>query len=239
MVNQVPLASYPIGSPADLEEIRYGPNVPGEHELKLLGPLQGRRVLVLGCGAGVLPIVLTRMGAKAIVVDPDEANLARTGELATEHGHRIELHHADLAELAFVRGDSIHLTVSIFGLAGVDDLPRLFRQVHRVLTPDSPVVFSLPHPAFSMLVGDGGDGSRIARSYFDDEPTVWTFENRSGRDRTHTTAQVFLALNRAGFVTDTLLEPEPSRPGDRDPQWSDSMRMVPSTLVIRARKRGI
>ena len=32
-----------------IAEFEYGPDIPGETELRLLGPVQGKRVLVLGC----------------------------------------------------------------------------------------------------------------------------------------------------------------------------------------------
>ena len=234
-----PLAAYPNGATTGLDEIHYGPNVPGEDQLRLLGNVDGRRVLILGTGAGIAPIVITRRGGKAIVVDPDEHKLRRAGELAAEQDLLIELHQADLAELAFVRGDSIDLALSVHGLAPVENLPRLFRQVHRVLKPDAPVVLSLPHPAFAMLDDDGSIAARASRSYFDDQAITFTTDDGPVRDQTHTIADVFLALNRSGFVLDTLLEPEPTRSGPRDPQWNDLMRMVPSTLIVRARKRGI
>ena len=55
---------------------------------------------------------------------------------------KVELHDSDLADIAFVRADSIDLTFSSYAFDTVDDLNRVFRQVHRVLRQDCPLTRS-------------------------------------------------------------------------------------------------
>ena len=94
---------------------------------------------------------------------------ARPGPRASARSVRVELHHGPLAELAFLRADTIDACVSAFGLAPVADIDRVFRQVHRVLRPEMPLVLSLPHPAFALA--DPDDPSRsVQRSYWDSAP---------------------------------------------------------------------
>jgi SAM-dependent methyltransferase len=228
------------GGDLGADAVRYGPGLPPESELKLLGHVEGRRVLQLGCGgaAGTATgpasdaVVLARSGAKVIAVDHDAANLATTRELADQAGVRVETHHGSLAELAFVRADTIDLALSIYGLAAVDDLDRVFRQVHRVLRPDRPLVFSLPHPAFAML--DAGSGeSALHRTWWDPSPVAPADDT----SRPRTPATLFAGLGRANFRVDALLEPQadPSLAGE---QWTEAMRWVPPTLIVRARKQG-
>ena len=47
-----------------------------------------------------------------------------------------------------------------------------------------------------------------------------------------------MALVRASYQVDTLLEPEPVPGAHRSPAWRQAQTMVPRTLVIRARKEG-
>ena len=57
-------------------------------------------------------------------------------------------------------------------------------------------------------------------------------------DRVLTLTGLFASLNRAGFAVDTLLEPAADR-AEAGEAWSEAMRWVPPTLIVRARKLGI
>lgn len=231
--------TFPLGVDLPTDRVVYGPDVPDEGELRLLGDLQGKRVLQLGCGDGHATVALHHHGARVIVVEPSSERVAASRRLFEHHDLRVEMHQGDLADLAGVRADSIDAVLSIYALAGVDDLPRTFRQVHRVLRPELPFVFSLPHPAFSMIDPVSDEPLRIRRSYWDSTPRPWSSGDQTGVDHSHTIAELFVGLTRTNFRVDTLHEPEPPAQAVRSALWSDAMRWVPSTLVVRARKQGI
>ena len=115
-------------------------------------------LLDLGCGMGHGSIALARQGAKVIAVDADPTQIAHARVLAEQHAVKIELHHADLADIAFCRSASVDLLISCYALAGIQDLDRIFRQAHRVLQPEAAFLFSLPHP-FTTLLRAAGDGN--------------------------------------------------------------------------------
>jgi SAM-dependent methyltransferase len=226
------------GATLDADAVRYGPGLPTESELRLLGQVSGRRLLDLGCGAGAGTVALAKAGARVIAVDDQAANLSETRDRAEREGVRVETHHGPLAELAFVRADTIDAAVSAYGLATVDDVDRVFRQVHRVLRTDRPFVFSLPHPAFVMLDPTGGGEPILRRNWWDVTPPPWSVaDGRAEPDRVITLTGLFASLGRAGFAVDTLLEPQPDRTVAGD-TWSDAMQWVPPTLLVRARKLG-
>jgi SAM-dependent methyltransferase len=220
------------------DAVRYGPGLPPEDTLRLLGPLEGRRILELGCGAGSVSVALARAGAKVIAVDGSAEALAQAREAASRHDVRIEAHQASLAELAFVRADTVDAAVSVYGLAQLDDINRVFRQVHRVLRPERPFVFSLPHPAFNLL--DPSDNEpRLRRSWWDPEPVAWSVGAPGGEpDRPRTLAELFTSLGRANFRVDAVAEPAPDETAAGE-HWSEHMTWVPPTLVLRARKQGL
>ena len=174
------------GATLDADAVRYGPGLPTEDELKLLGHVEGRRVLELACGAGASAVALAKAGARVIAVDVDARNLDDTRERAEREGVRVETHQGPLAELAFVRADTIDAALSTYGLATVADLDRVFRQVHRVLRTDRPFVFSLPHPAFVMLDPAGGE-PLLRRRLVGHEPRdlVGGRDRRRARPRHH------------------------------------------------------
>lgn len=230
------LAGAP-GATLDADAVRYGPGLPTEDDLRLLGHVEGRRVLELGCGAGAGAVALAKAGARVIAVDDQLDNLGDTRERADREGVRVETHHGSLAELAFVRADTVDAAVSTYALATVDDLDRVFRQVHRVLRSDRPFVFSLPHPAFVMLDPDGSEPV-LRRAWWDTSPVAWSVADERGEpDNVIALSGLFAGLGRAGFSVDMLLEPAAER-STAGEAWSEAMRWVPPTLIVRARKLG-
>lgn len=220
----------PAGRDLPTDVVSYGSDVPREDALKLLGNVDGKRILDLGCGAGHNAIALARHGAKVIAVDESSDQVAEARAAAEQAGVKVELHHAPLAELAFVRADTIDAVVSAFGLAAVDDVDRVFRQVDRVLRPEHHFVLSVPHPAFALIDADDPE-RRVHRSYWDDAPL--------GPDVPRTIGALFTSLGRANFRVDAVIEPQPSHDGPHGRAWVDAMRYVPATLILRARKQGI
>ena len=239
-------SDYQASANLPTDVAHYGPDLPTEVELRLLGDLKGKRVLELGCGAAQCSIVFAKQGATAIGVDFSGAQLALARELADREEVRVELRKGDMADLAFLRADSIDLVFSAFAFEYVEDLNRVFRQVHRVLKVGAPLVFSLPHPAYHLIddspdSGGGGAGGAlpfIRRSYFDRRPVASKWGGVSATVYHHTFADLYMGLTRSSYRVDLILEPEPAAGAPRSPWWRESMEYVPPALIIRARKEG-
>ena len=232
-------AAYQAGAQLPTDVAHYGPDIGTEADFKLLGDLKGRRVLELGCGGAQCSIAFAKQGATAIGVDFSAEQLAFARRLCEREGVKVELHHGDLADLAFLRGDSIDTVFSAYAFGFVDDLSRVFRQVHRVLKPGAPLVFSLPHPSYDLIDDDDPDQPLlIRRSYFDRSPIDYEFNGIQFTDFHHTVGDLFMALVRSSYRVDTILEPEPTPSGPRSQHWRDAFKFVPRTLIVRARKEG-
>jgi SAM-dependent methyltransferase len=223
--------AHPLASDRSVDQVELGPDLPSL-DRRLVGDVDGNRVLDLGCGMGHGSVALARRGAKVIAVDTDGAQLAFARQLAEEHAVKLELHHADLADLAFVRSASVDLAISVYALAAVDDLDRVFRQVHRVLHPEAPFIITLPHP-FTTIVRAAGDGSiRVERPFTARAP----LGEGASLTYPHQFGDVHTSLTRANFRVDAVIEPVSEPRG----AWRNAVTgWVPSTLVIRARKEGI
>jgi SAM-dependent methyltransferase len=200
--------------------VAFGADLPADDDLRLCGDVTGKRVLDLGCGAGENAVVLAGRGAHAAEV-------------------RVEWHQCDASDLAFLRADSIDLALATGLIGEVDDLDRLLRQVHRVLRPGAPFVFSFDHPVALCLgrdeVAPGAlplGARELRRSWFDGSPCEIARDGERIRVIPRTIAAVFASLHRAGYRTELLLEPEPVRTEDPGPA-------LPSAVVWRARKEGI
>jgi ubiquinone/menaquinone biosynthesis C-methylase UbiE len=231
-------AAYQAGAQLPTDVAHYGPDIGTEADFRLLGDLKGKRVLELGCGGAQSSIAFAKQGATAIGIDFSAEMLAFAKRLCEREEVRVELRHGDLADLAFLRADSIDLAFSAYTFGYVEDLNRVFRQVHRVLKVGASLVFSLPHPAYDMIDDDSVQPMMVRRSYFDRSPIEYTHNGIAFTDYHHTFSDLFTSLARASYKVDTVLEPEPRPGGPRSQFWRDTFRYVPRTLVIRARKEG-
>jgi len=193
--------------------ITYGPDVPDESELRLCGDVEAKRIVELGLGPGANAVVFAGRGAKAMAVDPSAENVTAARREADAADVRVEFHQGELGDLGFATSASVDLVFSSGALGHVDDLSRVFRQVHRVLKPDATFVFSIPHPIAAMLEG----GEVVLRKPY------WATGTR-------TVSDVFMALCRANFQVDVMVEPPPT---------GHANALVPAALVIRARKLGV
>jgi SAM-dependent methyltransferase len=221
-----------------VDAVQYGPDLPTEDDLRLLGDVRTKRILDLGCGAGENAVVLAHNGAHVIAVDSSTGQLALGRALAERFETRVEWHHSDAADLAFLRADSIDVVLATGLIGEVEDTDRLFRQVHRVLRPGAPFVFSYEHPAGLAISRDDAPGAlplsrlEVRRSYFERGPIEVSRNGGRVRIWPRTIGEVFASLHRAGYRADALLEPEPVR--SEDPGHA-----IPSTIIWRARKEGV
>ena len=69
---------------------------------RLLGDVERKRVLELGCGDGTRAVELARRGASVIAVDPSTEAVLGTRKRAEAAEVRIEVHTGDFADLAFL-----------------------------------------------------------------------------------------------------------------------------------------
>lgn len=216
-------AAFPGRAELPVTTVSWGPGVPGDDELRLIGNPSGRRILQLGVGLGHNAVALARGGAHVIALDDDVDRIDATRQLAEINEVKLELRHGDPADLAFLRADTIDTAVAVYSLGRVDDLDRVLRQVHRVLRTNGALVASFPHPV-SLAVTTGSTAEpRVVRRYGDREPLTLgdlTIHPRSIGD-------VFTSFHRANFRVDTLLEP------------MGGTALLPGTLIVRGKKDGI
>lgn len=144
--------------------------------------MKGKRVLEVGFADEIACVSLADRGARVVAIDPSASRVAAVRQVLDDEGLTMDLRQGDLADLAFLRAETVDAAYSGGALDAAEDFERVLRQVHRVLRPDGVFVFTLPHPAAE------------GRDYF------------AGR----TIGQLFSAMHRNNFRIDTLLEPAPT-----------------------------
>ena len=190
--------------------IWYGANVADESELRLCGDVAGKRVVELGIAPSPNSLTFATDGAKAMALDTDAQAIAALRAAAERREVKVECHQGDLADLGFATSASVDLVLASHSLHTVDDLPRVLRQVHRVLKIGAPFVVAMPHPVATMFAPDHS----LRYAY-----------GAAGL----TFSELYMAFERTNFRFDVVHELTDRR--TRDP-------ITPSVLVVRARKQG-
>jgi ubiquinone/menaquinone biosynthesis C-methylase UbiE/ADP-ribose pyrophosphatase YjhB (NUDIX family) len=218
----------------------YGPRMPTENDLRLLGEVRGKRILEIGCGGGQCSIAFARQGAIATGIDQSSVQLDFARQLAVTEGVRVEFIEEDITTLPQVKNASQDAVFSACALGYVEDIPTCFAEVARVLRPGGLFVFSVGHPVRNMIADE--DRFSIARPYWDGYQE-WEWGAGSGvwlRDWSRTVEEWFGHLRGAGFTVDRIVEPR-MLVDAHDESWDDTYPLeqglvVPPTLIFKAVK---
>jgi SAM-dependent methyltransferase len=164
----------------------------------LLPPVQGLRVVDLGCGFGWFCRWAREAGAASVLgLDLSERMLARaraeTSDAAITY-RRADLDALDLPDAAF------EFAYSSLALHYVEDLGRLITTVHRALVPGGRFVFSIEHPIYTAP-------SRPGWLETEDGRKVWPLDGygREGRRITDWLAPGVVKFHRTLGTTLNLL----------------------------------
>lgn len=108
-------------------------------------PLQGRRVLDIGCGGGLAAEPLARMGAEVTGIDAEPRNIAaaqaHAAAFAAAQGGRLVYRCATAESLADT-GEAFDLVVALEIVEHVADLPLFLRSAGRLVRPGGLMVLS-------------------------------------------------------------------------------------------------
>jgi SAM-dependent methyltransferase/8-oxo-dGTP pyrophosphatase MutT (NUDIX family) len=224
------------------DRLVYAPRCPGEDELRLIGDVSHKRVLVLGCGGGQDCIVLAKQGAQVVGIDLSDKQIEYGRRLADREGVLVTLLQGNVEELREIDDKTQDIVLSLHALNYVERIDRAFAEAYRVLKPGASLVFSVHHPFDACLDDDPPYG--VAKGYWQEElDWQWEFSeaNVSARMRSwyRPVGEWFSLLSGAGFQIERLLEPpptdEPYTPWDRGHSL-EKMRLVPPTLIMKAVK---
>jgi SAM-dependent methyltransferase len=119
---------------------------------RLLGPVDGRRVLDVACGNGLFARRLAERGARVVATDFSAPMLERAA--ARDTGAAVEYRRVDVTDaeaLAALGDDPFDAVVCNMALMDVECLEPLADALPRLLAGRGPFVFSTCHPAFNRM----------------------------------------------------------------------------------------
>ncbi|MBA2697179.1 MAG: class I SAM-dependent methyltransferase [Nocardioidaceae bacterium] len=188
----------------------WSPEGVDEADVRLLGDIEGRRVLEIGCGAGQCARWLRAQGTEAVGIDLSHRQLQHSRRLDGETSLAVPVACATATALPFSDG-SFDLACSAFGaLPFIVDIRTALREVARVLRPAGRFVFSVVHPMRQVFPDDPSErGLWVSRSYFDDSAYVESDADGFATyvEPVHTLGEWVAAITAAGLRIDSLLEP--------------------------------
>lgn len=212
-----------------------------EADAQFLGPVRGKRVLEIGCGAAQCSRWLASQGADVVGFDIAAGQIQIARELDRRTGIRTRTLVADAEAIPFA-DTSFDLACSAFGaFPFVADAGRALAETARILRAAGRLVFSVTHPLRWAMPDDPSPaGLRITGSYFDRTPYVEV--DNAGTpvyvEHHRTLGDWVRAITSAGFVIDDLVEPE--WPAGHTRVWGgwgpERGRLVPGTAIWLARR---
>jgi ubiquinone/menaquinone biosynthesis C-methylase UbiE len=201
----------------------------------MLPDLEGLRVVDLGCGFGWFCRWARQAGtAEVLGLDVSEKMLARAREMTSDLA--ISYRQADLDALTLTPA-AFDIAYSALTLHYLENLPTLFAEIHRALTPGGRFVFSVEHPIYTAPT----EPKWVANSwpldrYLEEGPrsTDWLAK---GVVKQHRTVATYLnLLLERGFA---ILRVEEWGPSDEQiathPEWANERQRPPFLLVSATR----
>lgn len=226
--------------------------------------LQGQRVLDLGCGYGWFARWARDSGAayvKGVDISAKMISRAREAEMNLSPTREIQYEVADIESITFGNSSSsgqkekeaYDLVYSSLTLHYIEDLSRLYREIHAALETGDKFVFSVEHPICSAPVNPGPDWKSIQEEgegggqehkiwplnrYSDEGWRVTSWLGVDGVRKYHRTVETYVQLLlQNGFALTGFRDWVPSLEDvAQHPEWKDERRR-PYFLLISAERK--
>jgi ubiquinone/menaquinone biosynthesis C-methylase UbiE len=221
-------------------DIHYGPGSPNEASLNLLGDLKDKKTLEIGCGGAQCSIAFAKQGAIATAIDISDEQLKFAKALADENKVNIEFYQGVAQDLKDIEDNSQDIVFSAMAFQFIDDLPKAFKEMNRVLKKGGLFVFSECHPFYRV---PNPKTLKLEDSYFNTGRNV---EDKTGSgflSYSHTVSELHNALVNSGFFIQQMLEPDSRIRYESDPWYGlwdyytpELLEKVPPTIIFKSIK---
>src|SRR5215203_5847496 len=146
-----------------------------EHQLRVLGPVDGLDVMELACGTAYFSAWLARAGARTVAVDISHEQLVTARRLQTQVGPVFPLVQGD-GERVPLAGGQYDLVVSEHGAAAWCDPEKWLPEAARLLRPGGRLVFMTNSHLSALCVpaDEGVAGERLLRGQREAYQVRWS-----------------------------------------------------------------
>lgn len=143
-----------------VEFVRSGKNYYAEYlngpALKrMVGNVDGKKVLDIGCGEGYFSRFFAKAGAEVVGIDLSEALIEAAKEEEKRHPLRVKYFAADAANLNMLDSETFDIAYCHMALGDMVDYEGAIAEVSRVLKTKGKFIIVMEHPCFSIRFSNG------------------------------------------------------------------------------------
>jgi trans-aconitate methyltransferase len=208
--------------------------------LELIGKVEGKKVLDLGCGDAEIGVELLQHGCLSYKGIEGSVNMAR---VAADNLAGID---GDVELTSMEEWDSpseeYDLVLSRFALHYIADLGSVFNKVHHALAPGGKFVLSVQHPVLTSSTKSAeASGSRtdwIVDDYFYQGERAEPWIGKKVIKYHRTVEEYFQLLKQAGFQIVDLREGTPIPENFSTENEFKRRRRIPLVLMFSCMKQG-
>jgi trans-aconitate methyltransferase len=208
--------------------------------LKLMGNVEGKKILDLGCGDAEIGVELLREGAGAYIGLEGSENMIHFAEENLK-GTAGQILHSSMEEWQ-PQAEENNLVLSRFALHYLEDLGSVFTKVHDSLMPSGRFVFSVQHPVLtSSSKSAEGSGRRtdwVVDDYFNQGERSEPWIGKQVIKYHRTVEEYFTLLLEAGFIIEDLREGTPKAENFSTREEYERRMRIPLVLMFACRKQG-
>jgi ubiquinone/menaquinone biosynthesis C-methylase UbiE len=226
---------------------------------RMIGDVDGKKVLDIGCGEGYFSRIFATAGAKVTGVDLSDALIRAAAEEEERHPLGVKYFVADAADLSFLESESFDLAFCYMALMDIEDYEGAISEASRVLKTGKRFVVLIEHPCFSFVrVLNGKVVSDWETRTLEDGSKEYTYYWVSNYLRSHSyrakwkhnrlqssfvttgfhrpLSDYVNALTKHGLIITRFDEPKPLKEGIKLHPPMKKHQRVPQSLVIEATK---
>jgi 2-polyprenyl-3-methyl-5-hydroxy-6-metoxy-1,4-benzoquinol methylase len=232
------IAAYAGESGGDVQRYIVAPAI-----LDMIGPVTGRQVLDLFCGAGYFSRRLASLGARVTAVDSSDRLIGIAREINEREHFHIQYAVAEPTDLSVIEDSIFDDIVCNMGIMTTRDLAGTVAELARLVKLGGRFIFSVVHPCFCMPDAcwirdpDGKLLYEAVDNYFTEGwwPSELGNPNRERGKIKHRTLTTYVnALSARGFNVRRVAEPRvPPDVLTLKPHLEVFSRL-PATMVIEA-----